>query len=47
LTKIAIAQCAPALGAFKRNMAMHEDWIAKAKSAGAGLVVFPELSLTG
>jgi NAD+ synthase (glutamine-hydrolysing) len=47
LTKIAIAQCAPALGAFKRNMAMHEDWIAKARSADARLVVFPELSLTG
>jgi len=47
MTKIAIAQCAPALGAFKRNVAMHEDWIAKARAAGARLVVFPELSLTG
>ena len=47
MTKIAIAQCAPALGAFKRNMAMHEDWIAKARSADARLIVFPELSLTG
>ncbi len=47
MTKIAIAQCAPALGAFKRNMAMHEDWIARARSADARLVVFPELSLTG
>jgi len=47
MTKIAIAQCAPALGAFKRNVAMHEDWIAKARGAGARLIVFPELSLTG
>ena len=47
MAKIAIAQCAPALGAFKRNMAMHEDWIAKARSGGAKLVVFPEISLTG
>ena len=47
MTKIAIAQCAPALGAFKRNMAMHTDWIGRARSAKADLVIFPELSLTG
>jgi NAD+ synthase (glutamine-hydrolysing) len=45
--RVAIAQCAPALGAFKRNVALHEDWIGRAHSAGARLVVFPELSLTG
>ena len=45
--RIAIAQCAPALGAFKRNVAMHLDWIGRARSNGAALVVFPELSLTG
>jgi NAD+ synthase (glutamine-hydrolysing) len=45
--RIAIAQCAPALGAFKRNVAMHLDWIARARAARAGLVLFPELSLTG
>jgi predicted amidohydrolase len=45
--RIAIAQCAPALGAMKRNVAMHLEWIGRAKSAGADLVVFPELSLTG
>jgi predicted amidohydrolase len=45
--RIALAQCAPALGAFKRNLAMHRDWIAKARTAGAALVVFPELALTG
>ena len=47
MTKIAIAQCAPALGAFKRNLAMHQDWIGRAREGGAALVVFPELSLTG
>jgi predicted amidohydrolase len=45
--RIAIAQCAPALGAVKRNLAMHREWIARAKAGGAKLVVFPELSLTG
>ena len=45
--RIAIAQCAPALGAVKRNLDMHEKWIARARAAGARLVVFPELSITG
>ena len=45
--KIAIAQCAPALGALQRNIEMHRDWITKAKGGGAKLIVFPELSLTG
>ena len=45
--RIAIAQCAPALGAVKRNLDMHMEWIARAKAAGARLVIFPELSLTG
>lgn len=45
--RIALAQCAPALGAFRRNVALHEDWIARARTGGASLVIFPELSLTG
>ncbi|HEY8657093.1 MAG TPA: nitrilase-related carbon-nitrogen hydrolase [Candidatus Limnocylindria bacterium] len=45
--RIAIAQCAPALGSFPRNLALHVDWIAQAREAEARLVVFPELSLTG
>src|SRR5438445_7465326 len=45
--RIAIAQCAPALGAVRRNVDMHMSWIARAKAAGARLVIFPELSLTG
>src|SRR5712692_12049138 len=45
--RIAIAQCSPALGAVRRNLEMHASWIARAREAGARLVVFPELSLTG
>lgn len=45
--RIAIAQCAPALGAVKRNLELHREWIAKATAGGAKVVVFPELSLTG
>ncbi|MBM4434522.1 MAG: carbon-nitrogen hydrolase [Chloroflexi bacterium] len=45
--RIALAQCAPALGAFKRNVAMHLEAIERARAGGATLVVFPELSLTG
>ncbi|MGH2498480.1 MAG: nitrilase-related carbon-nitrogen hydrolase [Candidatus Limnocylindria bacterium] len=45
--RIAVAQCAPALGAFSRNLELHERWIERARAAGAALVVFPELSLTG
>ncbi len=45
--RIAVAQCAPALGAFKRNVQLHLEWIANARAAGAALILFPELSLTG
>ena len=45
--RLAIAQCAPALGAVGRNLAMHLERIERARAAGAALVVFPELSLTG
>ncbi len=45
--RIAIAQCAPALGAFRRNLDMHLEIVERARVAGAQLVVFPELSLTG
>jgi predicted amidohydrolase len=47
IVRIAVAQCAPALGAVKRNIEMHRAWIARARDAGARLAVFPELSLTG
>ncbi len=45
--RIAIAQCAPALGALQRNLDLHREWTARAREAGARLVIFPELSLTG
>lgn len=45
--RIALAQCAPRLGAFGKNLAMHLETIERARSGGARLVVFPELSLTG
>jgi predicted amidohydrolase len=45
--RIAIAQCAPALGAMRRNLELHRDWTERARAAGARLVIFPELSLTG
>jgi len=44
---IAIAQIAPTLGNVEANMAMHLEQIGTAVAAGAHLIVFPELSLTG
>jgi len=45
--KIALAQIDPALGNFQKNVEKHVDFCKRAKKAGAKLVVFPELSLTG
>src|SRR4051794_29428184 len=45
--RIALAQIAPRLGAFEENLRRHHDLIAEARAGGAGLVVFPELGLTG
>jgi predicted amidohydrolase len=44
---VAIAQFYPRLGDVAANLAAHLTIIAEAGAAGAGLVVFPELSLTG
>jgi NAD+ synthase (glutamine-hydrolysing) len=46
-SQISIAQCAPALGAFRRNLDLHRELIERARADGSQLVVFPELSLTG
>jgi len=46
-TKVVLAQIAPALGDLDRNLQMHLDEIRRAVREGAGLIVFPELSLTG
>ena len=45
--RVAIAQMHPRLGDLEGNLALHRDWIGRAREAGASLLVFPELSLTG
>lgn len=45
--RIALAQIAPRLGDVETNLERHAEVIATARAAGAGLVVFPELGLTG
>ena len=44
---VALAQCYPKLGDVPANVAMHLEVINDAAARGAGLVVFPELSITG
>jgi predicted amidohydrolase len=44
---IALAQFYPRLGDVAANLAAHLTTVAAAAAEGAGLVVFPELSLTG
>jgi predicted amidohydrolase len=45
--RIALAQVAPRLGDLEANLARHVELIREARSGGAGLIVFPELGLTG
>jgi NAD+ synthase (glutamine-hydrolysing) len=45
--RLALAQVAPALGDVARNVDLHVRVARRAARAGARLVVFPELSLTG
>jgi len=45
--RIALAQVAPRLGDLEVNLARHHELLAEARDGGAGLVVFPELGLTG
>ena len=47
LPRIALAQINPTVGDLDGNAALIADWIEKARQAGAGVVVFPELALTG
>jgi len=42
-----LAQIDPALGDRDRNLERHREWVRQATAAGANLLVFPELSLTG
>ena len=45
--RIALAQIAPRLGDLDANLARHRELLDAARADGAGLVVFPELGLTG
>jgi predicted amidohydrolase len=45
--RIALAQISPRLGLLDENLAIHHDLLSRARADGAGLVVFPELGLTG
>lgn len=45
--RIALAQINPTVGDLDGNAALITDWTEKAKQAGAELVIFPELCLTG
>jgi len=45
--RIALAQIAPRLGDLEANLARHLELLRAAREAGADLVVFPELGLTG
>ncbi|GFE57797.1 nitrilase-related carbon-nitrogen hydrolase [Geobacter sp. AOG1] len=44
---VALAQIKPKLGCVADNLALAEAAVADAVNAGAGLVLFPELALTG
>src|SRR3954465_14198893 len=45
--RIALAQIAPRLGVVEANLERHHELLAQARAGGAGLVVFPELGVTG
>jgi predicted amidohydrolase len=44
---VGLAQIDPVLGDRDRNLERHREWVRQAAVAGANLLVFPELSLTG
>ncbi|MCB9845744.1 MAG: NAD+ synthase [Phycisphaeraceae bacterium] len=45
--RIALAQINPTVGAVEANARLMRDWIVRARDAGADLVVFPELAISG
>jgi len=45
--RIALVQVAPRLGLVDENLERHRTLLREARGGGAGLVVFPELGLTG
>ncbi len=44
---IGLAQIYPKLGDLQHNLAVHLEYVERARAAGVGLLIFPELSLTG
>src|SRR5437763_10443336 len=44
---IALGQINPTVGDFSGNAAKHVDCARRAQAAGAGLILFPELSVCG
>ena len=47
MMKIALVQLNTVLGGLEKNLERHLEYIEQARAAGADLVLFPELSLTG
>jgi NAD+ synthase (glutamine-hydrolysing) len=47
MIRVALAQINPTVGDFARNAEMVLDYMARARGAGADIVAFPELALTG
>src|SRR3954452_1226595 len=47
MLRVALPQIAPRLGLFEANLERHLELVEQARGQGAGLVVFPELGLTG
>jgi NAD+ synthase (glutamine-hydrolysing) len=45
--RLALAQINPTVGAVDANAAKVAEWIARAREAGAELVIFPELCISG
>lgn len=45
--RLALAQVDPTVGDLARNTALVRDWCGKAAKAGADVVVFPEMVITG
>ena len=45
--RLSLAQIDPVLGDIAKNVEAHCSFADRARGAGANLVVFPELSLTG
>lgn len=45
--KICVAQTRPVTGDIQQNILRHKEFINRATSPGADIIIFPELSLTG